>query len=265
MSIGTKIFELRTAKNLSQSDLADMLDVSRQSVSKWETDTAVPDLDKLIRLCDVFAVTLDELACREVKEGSKPTSIVTVVEKEHPMDHQKIIGYILLAVSLLAGIIVWLFMDREEDLYIPIPTIISAFTCSLICLFVKRNAGYWCAWAVAAPITLLSPLFVRFFIPVVTNILLLSFAVIMTLVARKIFVDVMIIPNRKKSVYVLLGWIALACLRILNYILVMRATISSAIAWIPYISLDLLSYVGTSLLLTYTVCYFRSVKQNKKP
>ncbi len=47
MSIGKKIFELRTAKNLSQGDLAEILDVSRQSVSKWETDSAVPDLDKL--------------------------------------------------------------------------------------------------------------------------------------------------------------------------------------------------------------------------
>ena len=66
MSIGTKIFELRSAMNLSQSDLADLLNVSRQSVSKWETDGAVPDLDKLIKLCDVFGVTLDELTGRVV-------------------------------------------------------------------------------------------------------------------------------------------------------------------------------------------------------
>ena len=54
MSIGSKIFELRTLKKLSQGDLADLLNVSRQSVSKWETDSAVPDLDKLMKLCDVF-------------------------------------------------------------------------------------------------------------------------------------------------------------------------------------------------------------------
>lgn len=264
MSIGTKIFELRTAMNLSQGDLADMLDVSRQSVSKWETDAAVPDLDKLMKLCDVFSVTLDELTCREAKEESKTPSIVTVVEKEHPMKHQKIIGYILLAVSLLAGIIIWLFIEREEDLYIPLPTIVSALTCSLICLFVKRNAGYWCAWAVAAPITLLSPLFVGYSIPTVANLLLVIFVVFMTLVAKKVFVDVTIIPNRKKSICVLLGWVALVSLRILNYALVMRATIGSAIAWLPYISLDALSYIGASLLLTYTVCYLRSVTQNKK-
>ena len=57
MSVGSRIFELRMSKKLSQSALADMLDVSRQSVSKWETDSAVPDLDKLMKLCDVFEVT----------------------------------------------------------------------------------------------------------------------------------------------------------------------------------------------------------------
>ena len=266
MSIGTKIYELRTAMNLSQGNLADMLDVSRQSVSKWETDAAVPDLDKLMRLCDAFSVTLDEITGRAVKEESKTPSIVTVVEKKQPMKHQKIIGYILLAVSLLAGIIIWLFIEREADLYIPLPTIVSALTCSLICLFVKRNAGYWCAWVIAAPIILLSSHSVGFFIPIpiVTNLLLVIFAVIMTLVARKLFVEVTIMPNRKKSIYVFLGWVALVSLRILNYVLVMRATIGSASAWLPYISLDAFSYIGASLLLTYTVCYLRSVTQNKK-
>ena len=60
MSIGNNIYKLRTSKNLSQGELADQLDVSRQSVSKWETDAAVPDLDKLMKLCDLFNVSLDE-------------------------------------------------------------------------------------------------------------------------------------------------------------------------------------------------------------
>ena len=64
MSLGKNIYDLRTGKNLSQGDLADLLDVSRQSVSKWETDSAIPDLDKLMKMYDVFCVTLDELTCR---------------------------------------------------------------------------------------------------------------------------------------------------------------------------------------------------------
>ena len=45
----------------TERDLADALEVSRQSVSKWETDASIPELDKLLRLAELFGVTLDEL------------------------------------------------------------------------------------------------------------------------------------------------------------------------------------------------------------
>ena len=45
MSLGTNISRLRAEKRLSQGDLAEVLEVSRQSVSKWETDSSVPDLE----------------------------------------------------------------------------------------------------------------------------------------------------------------------------------------------------------------------------
>lgn len=61
MTLGERICQFRTAKNLSQGDLAEALDVSRQSVSKWETGTSVPELDKLVKMSDLFGVSLDEL------------------------------------------------------------------------------------------------------------------------------------------------------------------------------------------------------------
>ena len=61
MTLGQNIARLRAQKNLSQGDLADALDISRQSVSKWETDASIPELDKLLRLAELFGVTLDEL------------------------------------------------------------------------------------------------------------------------------------------------------------------------------------------------------------
>ena len=61
MTLGTNIQQLRKEHNMSQGDLADALDISRQSVSKWETDTATPDLDKLLKLSEIFSVSLDEL------------------------------------------------------------------------------------------------------------------------------------------------------------------------------------------------------------
>ena len=50
MKLGEKIYNLRTSKNLSQGDLAEMLGVSRQSISKWENNSAMPDLEKIIKL-----------------------------------------------------------------------------------------------------------------------------------------------------------------------------------------------------------------------
>lgn len=59
--LGENICRLRTEKRMSQEELAAALAVSRQSVSKWETGASVPDLDKLLRLSEIFDVTLDAL------------------------------------------------------------------------------------------------------------------------------------------------------------------------------------------------------------
>ena len=61
MTIGQKIVELRTAADISQEQLAETLGVSRQSVSKWEMDQALPQIDKVLQLAEIFDVTTDEL------------------------------------------------------------------------------------------------------------------------------------------------------------------------------------------------------------
>ena len=75
MNLGERIYEFRNEKNLSQGDLADRLDVSRQSISKWENNMAIPDLDKLIKLSDIFEVSLDELVGREEFERNTNVAI----------------------------------------------------------------------------------------------------------------------------------------------------------------------------------------------
>ena len=67
MSLGERIYKLRTEKNLSQGDLADRLEVSRQSVSKWENNYTLPDILMLCALADFFQVTTDELLGRKPK------------------------------------------------------------------------------------------------------------------------------------------------------------------------------------------------------
>lgn len=61
MSLGENINRLRREKLMSQTDLADALNVSRQSVSKWESDASTPELEKLLAISELFGVSLDEL------------------------------------------------------------------------------------------------------------------------------------------------------------------------------------------------------------
>lgn len=59
--VGEKIYNLRKKKNLSQEELASILNVSRQTISKWETGESTPDFNKIVPLCDYFGITTDEL------------------------------------------------------------------------------------------------------------------------------------------------------------------------------------------------------------
>lgn len=65
MTIGEQIQRIRIQKGLTQERLAEMLDVSRQSVSKWEMGQAVPEVDKIIRMSELFDVSTDTLLLRD--------------------------------------------------------------------------------------------------------------------------------------------------------------------------------------------------------
>lgn len=70
MTIGEKIYSLRTSAGLSQEEFSEILNVSRQSISKWETDSSTPELEKLLKICDVFRISLDELTGRNAVTDS---------------------------------------------------------------------------------------------------------------------------------------------------------------------------------------------------
>lgn len=65
MTFGRRLQQVRKAAGLSQEQLAELVGMSRQAVSKWETDQAAPDVDKLALLCGVLGVSADELLGRE--------------------------------------------------------------------------------------------------------------------------------------------------------------------------------------------------------
>ncbi|MBR4619183.1 MAG: helix-turn-helix transcriptional regulator [Bacilli bacterium] len=61
MKIGEKIYSLRKKHNLSQEELANELNVSRQTISKWEVGESCPDFDKIVPLCELFNISTEEL------------------------------------------------------------------------------------------------------------------------------------------------------------------------------------------------------------
>ena len=75
MKFNEKLQKLRKQNKMSQEQLADLLEVSRQAVSKWESGTTYPEMDKLLMLCKIFKCTLDELTNDDILD-------ITVEEKE---------------------------------------------------------------------------------------------------------------------------------------------------------------------------------------
>lgn len=61
VSLSEKIFQYRKEKKITQEELADKLNVTRQTISKWETEESLPDLDKIAPLCELFGISADEL------------------------------------------------------------------------------------------------------------------------------------------------------------------------------------------------------------
>lgn len=67
MLLSEKILMLRKKQGWSQEELAEKLGVSRQSVSKWESASASPDISKLVEIADIFEVSTDYLLIRKTK------------------------------------------------------------------------------------------------------------------------------------------------------------------------------------------------------
>ena len=123
MNLGENIYTLRTRLNMSQGDLADALNVSRQSVSKWENNNATPDLDKLIKMSAIFGVTLDQLV-----NPREPAAIPAAPE---PAAHvpsfptRKIVGILLLACGILTFLVLTLLGGFLVGYFLGVPLAVT--------------------------------------------------------------------------------------------------------------------------------------------
>lgn len=155
MTLGAKIATLRAERKLSQGDLAEKLNVSRQSVSKWETDTSVPELDKLILLSELFGVTIDELVKEEAPQRKAPVPEADRSQPaaQKPSGTQKTVGFILLGAGL-AGFLLGVLFSR-----ILLGLGIYLALAGTLLLLVKRYAGLILAWVTVALVFLLCPVY----------------------------------------------------------------------------------------------------------
>lgn len=120
------------------------LEVSRQSISKWETDASVPELDKLIALSKIFGVTLDELVGHAPDGPASPapeTASGSTPDPAKPasgtLPLRKLVGILLLCFcGLMAVLNISLF-----SLFGPVLAV-----CGVLCLTCRRP-GLWCGWA----------------------------------------------------------------------------------------------------------------------
>lgn len=78
MSLGTNISYLRKQKKLTQEQLAERMNVTRQTVSRWESDEVIPELAKLVDLCSLFSCKLDSLVREELSVQSRIYSEIQI-------------------------------------------------------------------------------------------------------------------------------------------------------------------------------------------
>ena len=105
MNLGKTLQDLRKEKNISQEDIADILNVSRQTISNWENSKSYPDILALIKLCDIYKISLDAL----LKEDQQ---LLNHIKKEKQKKNKIIIGCVSIIVTLVLVLAYFLFFQN---------------------------------------------------------------------------------------------------------------------------------------------------------
>lgn len=125
MTFGGRLQQVRKAAGLSQEQLGELVGMSRQAVSKWETDQAAPDIETLARLCGVLGVSADELLGREVPprraENAPPSGGLEECVRVNAAKRcftagwiTVLVGMVLLVAELFSLL---LLQTRDDELY----------------------------------------------------------------------------------------------------------------------------------------------------
>ena len=107
MTLGEKIAKQRKELNYTQEQLADILGVSRQSISKWESDIAYPETEKLIELGKIFDCSMDYLLKEDVmeKDGAQNSILSEISKKAITQENKEKSKKILKIVGIILGVV----------------------------------------------------------------------------------------------------------------------------------------------------------------
>ena len=144
MTFGENLQFLRKRGGLTQEDLAEKMEVSRQSVSKWESNAAYPEMDAILRLCDLFGVDMDTLLRGDV---SRHFTEDTAGYDKHMTAFSRAIaggvGLILLGVTVLVTLLIGLTADAERAVYPLVGTaILLIFIAISVTVFIVSGMGH---------------------------------------------------------------------------------------------------------------------------
>ena len=124
MNMGEKILNMRKARGWNQEELAERIGVTRQAVSRWESNSAKPDADKIIALCDLFGISADYLLRDQYAgEGSAAqTEKQPLSALEQKAQSMTLRQWIALSVTLMGGLVLLLlkliYAVRGIDYYV---------------------------------------------------------------------------------------------------------------------------------------------------
>ena len=112
MSIGERIMELRKMQNLSQGQLAEAMEVSRQAVSKWENDLSAPDSMKMIRLAEVLDTDIEYLSTGRRNFARRPPVVLKTTETVEKIVEKPVVQIVEKVVEVEKPVVEVQYVDR---------------------------------------------------------------------------------------------------------------------------------------------------------
>lgn len=154
IKIGKFISEKRKERKITQSELAEKLNISNRAVSKWENGNSLPDASIMVELCNILNISINDLFSGEVvdmknNEKKLEENLIEVAKQKEEKDKQLLNLEVLIGVIstcswlLLLAIVKFIKIDESVKLLIIIPSTIFYIAIIFVLLMIEQIAGYY--------------------------------------------------------------------------------------------------------------------------